>query len=129
MFKKILVVAFTGFLLLNMCGCFLLLAGTAGGAGTAMWLSGKLSQEFNASYEKTLAAAKKALISLKLEVTKESKDENVAQLKSKYSDGREIWIDIHKVTDNSSKVDVRVGGVNSDKAAADKILKKIQRYL
>jgi len=62
-------------------------------------------------------------------VRKEAKEADVTQLRSKYSDGREIWIDIRKVTGDSTKVEVRVGGVSPDKAAADKILKKIQSYL
>jgi len=129
MFKRITLFVFSGLLLLNIYGCVALLAGAVAGTGTAAWLSGKLTQEFNASYERTINAAEKALRSLKLKVTKEAKEANVTQLKSKYSDGREIWIDIRKVTDNSTKVEVRVGAVSPDKAAADKILKRIQRYL
>jgi len=129
MFKRITLFVFSGLLLLNIYGCVALLAGAVAGTGTAAWLSGKLTQEFNASYERTIDAAEKALRSLKLKVTKEAKEANVTQLKSKYSDGREIWIDIRKVTDNSTKVEVRVGAVSPNKAAADKILKRIQRYL
>jgi len=129
MFKRITFFVFSGLLLLNIYGCVALLAGAVAGTGTAAWLSGKLTQEFNTSYERTINAAEKALRSLKLKVTKEAKEANVTQLKSKYSDGREIWIDIRKVTDNSTKVEVRVGAVSPDKAVADKILKRIQRYL
>ena len=129
MFKRITLFVFSGLLLLNIYGCVALLAGAVAGTGTAVWLSGKLTREFNASYERTINAAEKALRSLKLKVTKEAKEANVTQLKSKYSDGREVWIDIRKVTENSTKVEVRVGAVSPDKAAADKILKRIQRYL
>ncbi|MCX5703525.1 MAG: DUF3568 family protein [Candidatus Omnitrophica bacterium] len=45
MAKKILVFIFTSLLLINIYGCLALLAGAAGGAGTAVWLSEKLSQE------------------------------------------------------------------------------------
>ena len=129
MFKRITIFVFWGLLLLNIYGCVALLAGAVGGTGTAAWLSGKMTQEFNAPYERTINAATKALRSLKLKVTKEAKEENIAQLKSKYSDGREIWIDIRKVTENSTKVEVRVGAVSPDKAAADDILKRIKAYL
>jgi hypothetical protein len=128
-FKKITVFVLSGLLLLNIYGCVALLAGATGGVGTAVWLSGKLSQEFHSSYEQTTDAAKAALQSLKLETTKETKEGNITQLKSVYTNGKEIWIDIRKVTDNSTRVDVRVGGVKSDEAAADKILKTMQRYL
>ena len=128
MFKKIGFSVFAGLWLITMCGCVALVAGAAGGAGTAAWLSGKLSQEVNAPYGRTIDAAKSALQSLKLEVTKITQEEKVAQLKSKYSDGREVWIDIRKVTDALSRVEVRVGVV-SDKAAAAQILKRIMHYL
>ena len=129
MFKKTIIFIFSGMLLLNIYGCFALFAGAVGGTGTAVWLSGKLTQEFHSPYEQTVAAAKKALKSLKLEITKEIKEDTVTQLKSRYSDGREIWIDIRKIAEDSSKVEVRVGGVGSNKEAASKILKKIQKYL
>jgi len=128
-FKKITVFVFSGLLLLNMYGCFALLAGATSGVGTAVWLSGKLSQEFHAPYGTTIDAAKAALQSIQLPILKETKEENVTQLKSRYTDDKEIWIDIRKVTGNSTKVEVRVGGVNPDKIVADKILKTISRYL
>lgn len=129
MIKKIFILILTGLLLVNSYGCIPLLVGTAAGAGTAVWLSGKLTQEFHTGYERTINAAEAALRSLKLEVTKESKEANVTQLRSKYSDGKAIWIDVRKITEESTKVEVRVGGVSPDKAASNKILKRIQSYL
>ena len=129
MFKKIIVFVFSGFVLLNMCGCFLLLAGAAGGTGTAMWLSGKLAQQFNASYERTIKATEKTLSSLDLPTIKESRGITVTQFKSSWADGKDIWIDVRKITEQSTKVEVRVGGLNGDKAACEKILKRIQGYL
>jgi len=129
MVKKIAVFVFLGGLLLNICGCFALVAGAIGGAGTAVWLSGKLTQQFNASYERTIKATESALKSFKFEITKQSKEENVATFRSYYADGKEIWIDIRPVTDNSTKVEVRVGAVSTDKEASSKILKRIKDYL
>ena len=124
-----MVFVFSGLLLLNLYGCFALIAGTAGSVGTAVWLSGKLTQEFHSPYEQTIAAAKKALESLDLALTKETQEDAVAQLRSKYSDGSEVWVDIRKVSDSSSKVEVRVGAIGSNKEAASKILKRIQQFL
>jgi len=129
MFKKISVFVFSVFLLLNIYGCFALFAGAAAGAGTAVWLSDKLTQEFHAPYDRTINATKTALESLKLEVIKETRKGDVAQIRSKYTDGKDIWIDIHRIAENSTKVEVRVGAVSPDKQASDKILKAIQRYL
>ncbi len=115
-------------LLVNCCGCFALLAGAAGGAGTAVWLSGKLSQEVNADFDGCVEASKKALKSLRLEIDKETVKSDVAQIMSSYNDGRTVWIDIHRVTSRASRIEVRVG-LASDKEAADVILKKIMQNL
>lgn len=129
MLKKIVSLLFLVVFLINMYGCVALLAGAAGGAGTAVWLSGKLSQEVNSPFEKTITATKSALKSLKLEVTKETIEHNTAQIMSKYGDGKTIWIDIRRISEQSSRIDVRVGTISSDKEAADKILNRIKRYL
>ena len=129
MLKKMAVLVFSIFVLVNLYGCLAIVAGAAGGAGTAVWLSGKLEQQFNAPYDRTVKASKRALKSLKLEITKESKEEKITQLRSKYIDGKEIWIDIRKITEDSIRVDVRVGAVHPDEAAAEKILNKIKSYL
>ena len=127
--RKVTAFVFSGLFLLSVSGCVAVVAGTAGGAGTSVWLAGKLSQEVHASYDRTITAARKALDSLKLAVTKETRQEDVTQIKSVYSDGKEIWIDIRRITLESTKVEVRVGAVNPDKDAADTILKRIQKYL
>lgn len=129
MFKKIGIVILVCLVSLCLSGCFLLVAGAAGGAGTSVWLGGKLTQEFHVSYERTIDAAKRALSSLRLDLVKETKETTVTQLKSKYTDGKEIWIDIRKISGNSTKVEVRVGAVHPDKEAADKILKRTQGYI
>lgn len=109
-------------------GCVPLLAGAAGGAGTAAWLSGKLSQEVNASYENAVRAADSGLKSLRLEALKQTATDSITQIRSKYTDGKEIWIDVRRVTESLSRIEVRVG-VLGDKEAAGKILERINRYL
>lgn len=129
MLKKAAVFVFSIFILTNLYGCFALFAGAAAGSGTAVWLSGKLTQQFDAPYDRTVKASEKALKSLKLDITKKSQEAQITQLKSKYTDGKEIWIDIRKITEDSTKVDVRVGAVHPDEAAAENILNKIKAYL
>lgn len=129
MLKKIGLLFLSAGLALNICGCIPLVAGTAGGAGTAAWLSGKLSQEFHAPYERVIGAAKSALQSLRLELVKETRSQDVTQFRTRYTDGKEVWIDIRRISDDSTKVEVRVGAVSPDKKASDKILKRIQSYL
>jgi hypothetical protein len=128
MFKRFLSLMFYAYLLVSCCGCFALMAGAAGGAGTAVWLSGKLSQEENVSFEKAINASKKALTALNFEVDKETIKGDIAQIMSNYSDGRTIWIDIRRISADSCRIEVRVG-MSGDKDAAAEILKKIERYL
>jgi len=128
MFKNLLYSGVVIILALNLCGCALLLAGVAGGAGTALWLSGKLSDEVHASYEGTIAATKKALSSLDMEIDKETKAEEVTQIRSNYADGSEVWIDIRPLMPKSTKIEIRVG-IKGNKEASTKILERIKKYL
>ena len=48
----------------------MLLAGAAGGAGAALWLSDKLSQEVEASFDDSIAAVIKTMAALELDITK-----------------------------------------------------------
>ena len=117
-----------GCLLLNFYGCVALLAGAAGGAGTAAWLSHKMVQEVSSPYERTVAMAKEALKSMHADVYREINGKEVTQIRSHYTDGRKIWIDIHSIGGNSSRIEVRVG-VKGHKAASDEVLKQITRRL
>ena len=128
MYKRIAVFIIGGIVTLNFYGCALLLAGAVGGAGTAVWLSDKLTQEVNSSLEKSVEAAKSAMNKLDLEIVKETKKDDVAQLISEYSDGKKTWIDIHKITQNSSRIEIRVG-LTGDEEAARKIMDQIMKYL
>jgi hypothetical protein len=112
------------------CGCVPLLVagGIAGGVGTQAWISGKLVQDLNAPFEKTIQAAESALGALNLGIASKIKKIRVAQIKSKYINGETIWIDIHRITQSVSRVAVRVGAV-SDQEAAVEILGKIKDYL
>ena len=121
--KRFLVFIFLAVFCISATGCFLLLAGAAGGAGTATWLSGKLVEEVNASREKTVSASERALGALKYPVTKKTVDETVT-----HSDGRTIWVDVHKILPKASRIEIRVG-MTSDKAAARKLMTQIEKYL
>lgn len=110
------------------CGCVTLLAAGAGGAGTAMWLSGKLSGEIDASYDNTVEAAKDALASLDMSISKIEMGDNVTQIMSTYTDGSKTWIDVRPITKNKSKVEIRVG-IRGDKEASNKIFDMIKKHI
>lgn len=128
MIKNIIIFIVIALFSLSISGCVALLAGAAGGAGTAVWLSGKLTQEVNVSSQRSLKACKSALDSLDLLITKETQKEEIIQIISKYRDGKTIWIDIRPITLKASRIEVRVGAV-ADEAAAQEIMERILKYI
>ena len=131
MLKRMWVLLFLALFSVNLCGCAVaLLAGGAlvGGLGTAHWSAGKLTQEVDSPYDKTIQASKSALESLGLDIVRVTKKKNIAQVMSKYTNGKTIWVDIHNVSESAARVEIRVGAI-SDKEAAQIILDRIKKYL
>ncbi len=127
MFKKILLFTALTIFCLNACGCVALIAAGAGGAGTAYWLSEKLTQDVNIPYTRVIQAVHSALDALSLKVTKETTTATVTQILSKYNSGEKIWIDVKATTQAASRVSVRVG-IKGNKEAERKIMDKISLY-
>jgi len=131
--KKIAVFISSLILLANVCGCVALVAGSvAGGAGTAVWLSGKLVQNVDSSLDKVTLATKDYLQSRNLSLTSKetiSAGRAVVQIRSREASGERVRVDIHKISEISSCLEVRVGTIISNKEAADKILKGITERL
>ncbi|MGE5280414.1 MAG: DUF3568 family protein [Deltaproteobacteria bacterium] len=123
--KRIMAAALLAFLSMSTSGCFLLFGAAAGGAGTAFWLSGKMTDQVAASYDATIAATEKTLAAKDMPVSKKTQSEKVTQFKSVAADGREVWIDIAPVTQTSTKIAVRVGAAG-DKATSADIIEKIK---
>ena len=112
----------------SLYGCGFLIAGAAGGAGTAVWLANKLSQEVDVPMAKATVATKSALNKLNLEIVKEVNKDDVSQFISKYYEGQRTWVDIHKTSEKTSRIEVRVG-LTGDEDAARKILDQILDYV
>lgn len=120
----VMVVAF----ILNFCGCALLVGAAAGGAGTMLWLSGKLSEIEDVSYAKAVQATKEALGSMSMPIKKETHTETVTEITSEYTDGSTVWIAVRPQTQKTSKIEIRVG-MRGDKEASTAILERIKKYL
>ncbi|MFH1317647.1 MAG: DUF3568 family protein [Candidatus Omnitrophota bacterium] len=126
--RRFFMAAFLFLYAISAPGCIAVLAGAAGGAGTATWLSGKLVQEVAVSFDKVIAATELGLEALDLDITKKTVKGDVAQIMAEYSDGSTVWVDIRRVLTGTSKIEVRVG-VRGDKEAARKILDQIEKHL
>lgn len=118
-------------LVVGTTGCVpLLVAGAAGVAagGTAIWLNDKIVQEVEATYEEAVVAAKEALDALNLPLNKETRTASATQLLSNEVDRSTIWIDIHAVSDTTSRIEVRVGAVGNEEASRQ-IMDEINKHL
>lgn len=129
MFRRYVLFVFLIALLLNLYGCAVLIAGAAGGAGTAFWLTGKLTEEVGAPIDKAMEATESAMNSLGLNVVKQTIKDDTAQFIGKYTDERTIWVDLHRISDTVTRVEVRVGAFKRNKAAAKEILNEINIHL
>ncbi|MFA5063300.1 MAG: DUF3568 family protein [Candidatus Omnitrophota bacterium] len=131
--KKLAVFISSLILLTNICGCVALIAGSvAGGAGTAVWLSGKLVQSVDFPLDQVAKAAKEYLESGKFALTSKetiSSGHAVVQIRSRYISGERVRIDIHKITETRSRIEIRVGTLMGNREAADKVLKGITERL
>lgn len=128
MWQRLIIGCFSMIVLVNVHGCAVLLAGAAASAGTAVWLSGKLTQEYRVPFNNAINASKAALKSLKLNIEKETYTISTAQIISTYKNGDKVWIDIHFISDSLTRVEVRVG-MPGNKEAASVILQKISRNI
>jgi hypothetical protein len=123
MFKNVFMLVILGLSAVSFSGCIFLAAGAAG-AGTAKWLSDKVSQEVNAPADKVAQSAKAVFKDSNMDLTKEVHTPQVIQIRGKYNDGREVWVDVRPLTANTATLDVRVGWVNGE-ADARKLLEQI----
>jgi len=130
MFRNLLVVLFLSLSVANFSGCIFLAAGAAG-AGTAKWMSDKVMQVVNVPVHKASKAAKSALADMNISVYKETEAPDVIQLLAKDVNGRQVWVDLRPVDDNTTKIEVRVGYMNGGHDASvvlDAIAKKAQSW-
>jgi hypothetical protein len=125
MLQKTALIAVLMFSVINFSGCIFLAAGAAG-AGTAKWLSDKVTQEIDSPREKVVKASKDVLKSNRINVYKVASDNNMTQLQAKNQEGKQVWVDIRAIASGLTKVDVRVGYLDGE-ADARKILEQISQ--
>ncbi len=113
--------------LLQNTGCFLVL-GAAGGAAGTVYVMGKLKDEISAPVPKVHQATKAGLKDLGLPIREDQSDKLTAKLKSEFSDGTDVWIDIESKSDTVSQISIRVG-LTGDEAKSRKILEALKKHL
>lgn len=120
MFKKLITHILLVIIVINFSGCVFVAAG--------MRESQKAKQDFNVPYTKALEATKKALISLNLEFEEAIIKPDIAVVKGKYTSERTMYIEIFRISDNESRIAVRVGTSDAGRQDAQKILEEIEQF-
>lgn len=109
-------------------GCAALAVGAAGGAAGAVYVLGRLTDEMNHDVPVIHRAAVQAMKDLELKLSEDRADKLSAHLKSEFSDGANVWIDMKSIADQRTKVVIRVG-VTGDEVRAKHILDRIKSHL
>ena len=109
-------------------GCALFVAGAIAGAGTAIFINGRLEEELIYPVQEVATATRLALEDMGLPILENEVDVQTAKIRSEYADGKKVWIDIKKQTDQSSHISVRVSTLGDRTRSAD-ILNRIMQKL
>ena len=117
MFKKLLTLFLVSLTVLNLCGCVLIMAGLANTA--------KARQVVDLSYVNALDIVKEAVKVEGIEFKKAVIRGNIAEVKGKYTDGKDVRIYVSKTGNNQSYISVRVGTSAAGRKDAQHILDTI----
>ena len=91
-----------------LAGCWAVAAGAAG-AGAVAWVEGRLDANLNADFERSAKAADLAIHDLQFAKISEKKDALEDTLVARTAGDRRVEIKVMKVTEQTSKVQIRVG--------------------
>jgi hypothetical protein len=109
-------------------GCLALAVGAAGGAAGAVYVMGKLTDEFNRPLPVVHEAAVAAMKDLELKLSEEKVDKISAHMESAFSDGARVWIDMESVSESRCRITIRVG-LTGDEVRSRKIYDTIRQHL
>ncbi|MGE0267476.1 MAG: DUF3568 family protein [Candidatus Omnitrophota bacterium] len=108
-------------------GC-VLLAGAAVGAGGYAYVTGALSKNLDAKVDKVHAASLKGLQDLGAFVVSEDQSMQKSEIHAESEDGKNINIDIEALTEQASKIKIRVGTIGNESDSL-RVLKAIMSHL
>jgi len=126
-FSRVVGAALLAVALLFQTGCLVAAAGAAG-AGTVAYIRGELSSTLDAPYEKVVRASNRGIQQLEFAKISENKDALTAILISRTADDKKIEVKVTKVTDSSTRIQIRVG-VFGNEALSLTVLDKIKENL
>lgn len=113
--------------LLFQTGCLVAAAGAAG-AGTVAYIRGELSSTLDTPYENAVRAVNRGIQSLEFAKISENKDALTAIHISRTADDKKIEVKVTKITESTSRVQIRVGIFGNEQLSLT-ILDKIKEHL
>jgi hypothetical protein len=108
-------------------GCLVVAAGAAG-AGTVAYIRGELDASLQGNHDTVVAATNRAVDDLKFARISETKDALTAVIVARTADDKKIDIKVVRISDNLSKVQIRVG-IFGDEFVSVSILERIKANL
>lgn len=108
-------------------GCAVILAGSAG-AGTVAYIKGELQTNLEAPLKKSIAATRSAVENLKFIKISEEVDKLTGEIIARTSQDNKITIKLNKVTENTTKISIRVG-MFGDQTLSYSLLEEIKKEL
>ena len=118
------------FLIAQSFGCAAFVVGAAGGTAGAVFFLGKLTDEMQASVPTIRQATLAALKELDLPIKEDHGDKITAKITSKFSDGKNIWINLESQTASTTEITIRVGHIGEgDESRSRMLLDTIKKHL
>ncbi|MDP2654650.1 MAG: DUF3568 family protein [Candidatus Omnitrophota bacterium] len=114
--------------LMSAAGCVPLILGAAAGAGGYAYVRGILVKQYEVPADQVHKAGLQGLKSLNLDIKYDKGDRLSAKIRSEFSDGKDIKIDINAITEKSAQMKIRVGMIG-DKLRSEMVLTAIEKYL
>ena len=109
-------------------GCVAVVSGAAGAGGGYIWANGVIIQEVDRTALEFYEATSAAVRDLGIIPTVDLHDRLSATIRGEFADGKDIWIDIVALTEQSARIKIRVGWFG-DKLRSEMILNSIQTSL
>jgi hypothetical protein len=109
-------------------GCVGFMVGAAGCVAGAVYVTGKLTEEFGYELSAVYGAAVNAMKELELPLSEDRADRLSAHLESEFADRTHVRINLESLADSRTRVSIRVGLVG-DEDRSRKILMTIKQHL
>jgi len=114
-------------MMLTLSGCAVLVAGGVAAGGAVVYLN-KVESTVQSPVPAAHEAARESLVDFGLDVVEDAHDMETGRLKSKFADGKYVWVSLESAGPAATAITVRVGIVGETERA-QKIMNAIKSHL